>query len=262
MCMTTPNDPSQQPPAGYEAYPPQAADFPAPGAGYPPPPGTGYPPPGAGYPPPGAGYPPPAAYPPPPPGSYPPAPGASYPPPGAGYRQPWTPARPPQPVGPPVKPPPFVLVTLIASALALVGAVAPWFHPVIGANPITGSDEIRVWDDGRLGLIGPLLLVLVGIFWLSLFLRPKSDPSVARKYATLTLVAGIVGLVSVAILWALVPHNYTDWDAAKDAAQARGLSLGRGPKLGFWATVAAAVIDLLLGAAAIVAVRRPPRMGR
>ena len=253
---TTPPEPGHQSSADdgsaseYDAYRPGAA---VPG---------GYPPPGYTAPP-GYGQSPgfqPSAYPP-PQGGYaqhahaqqaqpqlPPLPGVAY---GAS----WTPVRIPQ--GAPVRPPAFVLATVAASLLALIGGILPWFHPRVGADPIPGSDEIHVWQDGRLGVVGPLLVLGVGIAWLVAYLRPKPDADALRRLAGLTVLGGALGLLTLVVLWALVPHNYTDWDAARRYAEIRGLSLRRGPRLGFWLTGVASLADLALGIAAVLTVRRP-----
>jgi len=239
-------------------------------------------------PPPNGGFlpPPPGAYPlPPPPGAFPPPP--AYPSP-SGYQQPGYPAAayPPAPVGqpyapppgqppvhgtpyPPVPPPgtpgavgrivvpPVAWLVPLAGVLAAIGAFTPWFDPV-GSVPGRGSaraeDSIYVWDDGKLGLIGPILVVLVavGVAGLLLGKVPSRFTSNNRhpveNAARAAAIAGVVALAAAGISWVLVPHQYSGWDSLKTNIEAQGGTLGRGPEIGFFLTIAGGVVALVGGA--------------
>jgi hypothetical protein len=154
--------------------------------------------------------------------------------------------------------PMFGWIAVLAGVLAGAGVILPWFRPTIGGRDIDGTDTIHAWDDGKLGLVGPILLVAIGIGWLILLLKPTTDRAAVPKLLRTTILAGVLGLASPIIAWFLVPGNYEDWGDAKDYAASIGESLGRGPKLGFWFVIIAALIAVGVGIAGVLISRNAP----
>lgn len=154
------------------------------------------------------------------------------------------------------RPPAFVLGTVFASVLALVGGILPWFHPKADGTAIPGADEIHVWQAGKIGLVGPILLIVVGVLWIKEYLSPSADAEAKPKLALMTLGAGALGLVAVVFAWFMSTKQYKDWDENAAAAKELGISLTRGPQAGFWLTVVASLIALGIGAYATLTMRK------
>jgi hypothetical protein len=170
------------------------------------------------------------------------------PPPGA-------PTPPPPPAqGPAVQLPLFLWAFPAAGVLGLLGALLPWFKPTFDGKTFPGEPSVHSWTDGRIGLLGPILLVVVGVLSTMLllgrtparFTRSGSHP--LRGLAKYGLIAGAVTVVTGAIAYAIVPQNFKDWKEAEAAAKAAGITLGRGPLPGYWLVLVAGVISLVLGA--------------
>jgi hypothetical protein len=70
------------------------------------------------------------------------------------------------------------------------------------------------------------------------------------------MIAGAVGLVVSGGAWILVPHQYKQWDEIQSEVRSIGGTLSRGPQIGFFLTVAAAILALVGGAVLIAAHRR------
>lgn len=205
---------------------------------------------------------------PPPPGAA-PAPGSPVPPrPASVYLT--------DPTRQQVKPPQYAWLVPLAGIVGLIGAFTPWFRPE-GKISYQGqtatqsaTDAVHAWDDGKIGLLGPILLVVIGVGVLMLilgkqsrFARGSAHPfSSAGKAA---IGAGVVALVCVVIAWFVVKSQYRFTDGGKTygwsgyikfAKQAGvDLELSRGPQIGLWLTVAGGVIAIVGGVLLLLAGR-------
>jgi hypothetical protein len=194
-----------------------------------------------------------SAYPPPPASAVPP------PPPGAASR---------------IAAPPVAWLVPIAGLLGLLGAVLAWFTPVgtVGGQDVLKGESLHSWEDGRIGLVGPILLVVVGIMVTQLilgrtarrFARGAHPVSSAGKWS---IAAGAIAIVCALIAWFVLPSQYKvdgpdgrklSWDEAIDLARQQGISLqiGRGPQLGFWLTLAGGVLAVAGGVLLFLAGRK------
>ena len=204
----------------------------------------------------------------------------SYPPPPGGPPAPGSPVPPPPASAylttQQVKPPQYAWLVPLAGVVGLVGAFTPWFRPegTISYQGQTATqsatDAVHAWDDGKIGLLGPILLVVIGVGVLMLilgkqsrFARGSAHPfSSAGKAA---IGAGVVALVCVVIAWFVVKSQYrfTDggktygWSGYIKFAKASGvdLELSRGPQVGLWLTVAGGVIAIAGGVLLLLAGR-------
>jgi hypothetical protein len=133
--------------------------------------------------------------------------------------------------------------------LGVIGAVLPWFHPSEATGTLVAS-SMHSWQDGKLGVIGPILMLVVGLMSLGSTRRPRPTGT-TRMLGRAAIVAGGLTGIGLAIAWALVPHQYSEgrsWDSYVQA----GYRLTRGPQSGFYLTALAAVIFVLVGAALLV----------
>ena len=204
----------------------------------------------------------------------------SYPPPPGGVPAPGSPVPPPPASAyltrQQLKPPAHAWLVPLAGVVGLLGAFTPWFRPQgkisYRGESVTQSaaDAVHAWDDGKIGLLGPILLVVIGVGVLMLilgrqsrFARGSAHPfSSAGKAA---IVAGVVAVVCVVIAWFVVTSQYrfTDggksygWDGYIKLAKASGvdLQLSRGPQAGLWLTVAGGVIAIVGGVLLLLAGR-------
>lgn len=166
------------------------------------------------------------------------------------------------------KAPPVAWLVPVAALLAVVGAFLPWFAPEGTASQGTETvhhtfSSLYSWKDGKIGLLAPIVLVLLAIGVVGLlqgrtprrFTRGSAHPVTSAARAV--LIAGAVSAVCVVVAWFMEKSQYkfTDgattysWDGYISAAKAQGvnLSLSQGPKIGFFLTVAAAVLALVAG---------------
>lgn len=208
----------------------------------------------------------------------------SYPPTPGGVPAPGSPVPPPpastyltkQQLKQQLKPPAYAWLVPLAGVVGLLGAFTPWFRPKgtisYRGQTVTQSakDSVHAWDDGKIGLLGPILLVVIGVGVLMLilgrqsrFARGSAHPfSSAGKAA---IVAGVVAVVCAVIAWFVVTSQYrfTDggksygWDGYINLAKASGvdLELSRGPQAGLWFTVAGGVIAIVGGVLLLLAGR-------
>jgi hypothetical protein len=169
---------------------------------------------------------------------------------------PAAPTPPPPPAeGPAVQLPLFLWAFPATGVLGLIGALLPWFKPTFDGKTFPGEPSVHSWNDGRIGLAGPVLLVVVGVLSTMLlfgrmparFTRSGSHP--LRGLAKYGLIAGAVTVVTSAIAYGIVPENFKDWKEAEAAAKAAGVTMGRGPMLGYWLVLVAGLIAVALGAA-------------
>jgi Co/Zn/Cd efflux system component len=155
-------------------------------------------------------------------------------------------------------------LVVLAGALALVGAFTPWFRPKASAHgrSISARDSVYTWDDGKIGILASVLLVLAGFGVLALLLGKASRRFTANgrhpveNAGRTSMIAGAVGLVVSGGAWILVPHQYKQWDEIQSEVRSIGGTLSRGPQIGFFLTVAAAILALVGGAVLIAAHRR------
>jgi len=251
------------------------------------------------------------SYPPPPPGANPPPPsrapgpqpsGALAPPSyGAPAQQPYG-ASPQQPYGAPAQqpygapaqqpygapaPPPAVPVAThavnapvvawlvpLAALLAVIGAFTPWFRPkaTVSGRSESTTNALYSFEDGRIGLLAPILLVVlaIGVVGLLVGRTPaRFSKGGAHPVASAGKAAVIVGAVSLAcavVGWFLVKSQYKfpgpngkdlGWDDFIKAAKALGVNveLSRGPQIGYFLTIAAAILAIVAGVLMILAAR-------
>lgn len=221
--------------------------------------------------------------------SYPPAP-PPPPPGGPGSQPPGGPA--PQPPAYPLPPapahtapaeqisvPPVAWLVPLAGLLALIGGVTKWFRPELKASfqgkSVSGSaqDSVFSWDDGKIGLLGPILLIVIGIGVAGLLLgrAPKRFDRGSHPVTTAAkgaLIAGGVALVCTVISWFLVKSQYKfsengrnySWDDYIKLAKASGITLNisRSPQIGFFLTIAAALVAIVGGALMLATHKNSP----
>jgi hypothetical protein len=167
---------------------------------------------------------------------------------------PAAPTPPPPAAGPVAQPPLFLWAFPTAGVLGLIGGLLPWFKPTFDGKTFAGEPSVHSWNDGRIGLAGPLLLVVVGVLSTMLLLGrtparfTRSGGHPLRGLAKYGLIAGIVTVVTAAIAYGIVPENFKDWKEAEAAAKAAGITMGRGPMPGYWLVLVAGLITLVLGA--------------
>ena len=193
------------------------------------------------------------------------------------YPPPYPPsAPPPPPLGAfeqeDVATPPIAWLLPVAAVLAVVGAFTPWFHGkahVAGKGTTSFEDSLYSYADGRIGLLPPVALVILSIGVIGLlrgktprrFSRGSSGPVVSAARGA--LIIGGVSLVCVVIAWFLVPTQYkfttasggkVSWNDELDRLRAEGLdvSFSRGPQIGYFLTIAAAVLAIVAGALMLV----------
>jgi hypothetical protein len=186
---------------------------------------------------------------------------------------------PPYPSSPPPPPPlgafeqedvptpPIAWLVPLAALLAVIGAFLPWFHgnvSVPGRGSRSFQDSLYSYADGRIGLLPPITLVVLSISVIGLlrgktprrFTRGSSGPVVSAARGA--LIIGGVSLVCVIIAWFLVPTQYkfteqgqkVSWNDELDRLHAAGVdaSFSRGPQVGYFLTIAAAVLAVVAGA--------------
>ena len=222
---------------------------------------TSYPPPGQ-TPPPGQ-YPPP----PPPPPAFAPQQGPQQ------YGHPADPPRvspPPPPVTQtaPVQAPPVAWLVPLAALLAVIGAFTPWFRPHGEAGGASKDfDNLYSWKDGKIGLVAPIILVILAISVIGLLQgkargRFASGPDPVRSVAKYCIGAGVVSLVCLLIAWFLVTSQYKfqvpgrtySWDDFEKL----GVTLSRGPQIGYWLTLVAGVLAIVGGVLMLLAAKPVP----
>lgn len=152
-----------------------------------------------------------------------------------------------------------------AAALAVLGALLPWFRPrgTVAGHARTFDALYSVKD--KAGLVVPVLLVLVAISVVELLLgkprgRLAANAEPARLAAIYVLVGGLVCIAVMVVAWAMVPSLYDFVVAGRTLSwqqyRRAGVRLERGPDVGFWLTAAAAVLTVATGAAMLLLIRR------
>jgi len=172
----------------------------------------------------------------------------------------------PQPTGAPAPPParspipPWAWLFVVTGLVGAVGGILPWFRP--SAGPLHADSPVHSWNDGRLVIAGPLIMLGCGIWWLLALLgkRPAGRYGEARHGVIVSTIGGALTVVSLPVAWALVPHNYRDWKIIELEAHLHGLSLSRGPQLGFWLVGVCGLAYLALGVVGLIQFRQaaPP----
>ncbi len=218
--------------------------------------------------------------------SYPPPPGENPPrPPGAGGPQPYgAPAQ--QPYGAPAPPPAAPVQTQavkvpivawlvpLAALLAVIGVFTPWFRPkaTVSGRSESSTNALYSFEDGKIGLLAPILLLVLAIGVVGLlvgraparFSKGSAHPVASAGKGA--VIVGAVSLVGAVIAWFLVKSQYKfpgpngrdlSWDNFIRAAKALGVNveLSRGPQIGYFLTIAAAVLAIVAGVLMIIAAR-------
>lgn len=144
------------------------------------------------------------------------------------------------------------LIFVAAGVLALISLFSVWFQPS-APGVVANGETVHAWDDGRLGVIGPLSVILMGIL-AALTLR-ADDPGdiggrdVAKPAAFLGLVAiamPVVAYVFVGFQFEVTSCStgFTDFGCStKDLRDVAGASYG--PQTGFVLCIVAGVISLV-----------------
>ena len=157
---------------------------------------------------------------------------------------------------------PHMLAWLVplAALLAVIGLFTPWFSPqgtFHGQAVLHAEGDLYSWKDGRIGLVAPIALVIAAVAVMSLlrgksvsrFEQSRHAPVVAA--ARSVMIVGAVSLVAVVIAWFLVPGQFDDVPAdaggSWDGAERMGIDMSRGPQLGYWLTVVAALLAIVAG---------------
>lgn len=224
------------------------------------------------------------SYPPPPQGPpYPqqtPPPGQPVPQAGPLYGTAGSPLPPPPPPPPgsvPVaKAPPAAWLIPAAALLAVIGAFTPWFTPhgaVAGYSQDFSS--LYSFKDGKVGLIAPIALLALAITVVGLLrgkvrgrLASSADP--VRTAGKSAIAVGLVSVVCLVIAWFLVTTQYKftangieySWGDFESKIKAAGGSLSRGPQIGYWLTLAGAILALIAGVVMLVQAKTAPAVQR
>lgn len=196
----------------------------------------------------------PGAYPPPPPGVQ---GGPPYPPPPV---QPGAYPPPPPGAAAAVKVPPLAWVIVIGGVIGFIGLFTPWFRPEIKVQGETfHGDSLFAWEDGRVGLIGPIFLGLIALgAFLALIGKQRRAVRFGKdeveSVGIAAMIAGAVAIVALLIAWFMVtsqykvPTDFKNWDDMVKQVEAAGGSVSRGPGIGFWLTGIGGVVSLVGGA--------------
>jgi len=166
---------------------------------------------------------------------------------------------PPPPAAPAVATPFFAGVLPVAAGIGVLGAILPWFKPVGTANgqKIGEGDAFHSWEDGRIGLIGPILMIVVAVS-VSGLLRGRTPSRFAGSGNPLSSLAkwavgtGLATAVCLGVAWAFVTDQYkfTDANGVKhswDEVTRQGISLSKGPQIGFFLVGFAALLFIAIG---------------
>jgi len=177
------------------------------------------------------------------------------------------------PLAEPVHFPPEIWLVFVSAAVAIAGAFVPWFDPygtdVLGHRVLRANHAVYSWQDGRIGLLAPVLLVVFAIGILRMmrgtkrFAASKVGPVTGVGLWALVVGALTVGCVLVAN--ALLPGQF-DTPAAVggtwSSVKAYGITMSRNPQTGLWLTLTAAGLCVLCGIALIVSGTRHRPAGR
>lgn len=183
-------------------------------------------------------------------------------PPQQPMEQGWQAPPPPQLTKTPAERPPAVAWLIPAAAvLAVVGVFTPWFSPTgtyHGHLVLRAESALYSWKDGKIGLLAPILLVIAGLGVAGLmrgkvvsrFERGAHGPVAAA--ARNSMIVGVVSLVAAGIAWFLVPNQFdnipSDAGGSWDGAAQMGIDMSRGPQVGYWLTIVAALLSIVGGA--------------
>jgi hypothetical protein len=142
-----------------------------------------------------------------------------------------------------------------------IGAALPWFRPEVNGAAVPGLVPVWSWNNGRVGLVGPALMVLSAIIW-GFTLANRRLPvlggrSPVRIATILSLVGGVFSLFGSWVAYRLVPHDYAGWNQAAQIARDKGLRLDIGTQIGFFWVVVAAVLTVVFGIIGLVKFFRP-----
>ncbi|MEO6886727.1 MAG: hypothetical protein ABI232_10670 [Jatrophihabitantaceae bacterium] len=178
------------------------------------------------------------------------------------------------PVDVQVKVPAVAWLVPVAGLLGLIGLFTTWFAPygdVDGERALSGSN-LHPWDDGKIGMIGPILLIVIGGAVAAMllgkissrFTRGSAHPVVnGGRYAA---GAGAVTVICLIVAWFMLASQYKvdlgtgsklSWDDASQLAKQNGhtLTISHGPQIGFWLTGVAAVLAIIGGVLMILSAR-------
>lgn len=168
------------------------------------------------------------------------------------------------------KAPPVAWLVPIAALAAIVGAILPWFQPILynHGKALSIPESAHSWEAGRIGVLGPVLLVLVGILVFRRLMgkasaRARKDgrnPVTRAGFVVVVAVVVTLGLQFLAravVLKAITVNAGGKSFNLVDYASAAGYSgISRGTQIGFWVTAGAAVVALIGGIAMMIVGRK------
>jgi hypothetical protein len=143
------------------------------------------------------------------------------------------------------------------AAVALVGAVLPWFAPTGRRVSLPTAYCLQA---GRIGFLAPLAIIGVAVAVLGRRLGwTRTDRPLRSRETDGLLIAGsgaVAGIVLV-VTWYLLPSSYTftaglSWDQLNSG----GHALTRGPQPGYFISIGAAVLAVACGALLVWTGRR------
>jgi hypothetical protein len=148
----------------------------------------------------------------------------------------------------------------VPAVLAALGAVLPWFAPTGTRNGVRAVDIPQAYcvQAGHIGFLAPLLLIVAGVALLGPRLRRANPaPRPLEMDGLILLGCGVAAAIVLVVTWFLLPSSYTFTGGMSWAALERaGFDLRRGPQIGYFLTVAAAVLAICCGATLAVVGRR------
>jgi hypothetical protein len=170
----------------------------------------------------------------------------------------------------PAKVPSVAWLIPLAALLAVIGAVTPWFAPEgsFHGELVVKGDNLYSWKDGKIGLLPPILLLIlaIGVVGLLLGRSParfsKGSHGPVTSAARSALVMGVVSLVAVIVAWFLVTSQYhfagpEGQSYSWDFVTGKGVDMSRSPQIGYFLTIAAAVLALVAGGLMLATKKAP-----
>jgi hypothetical protein len=147
----------------------------------------------------------------------------------------------------------------VPGVAALLSAVLPWFAPTGRGVSIPKAFCLQA---GRIGFLAPLAIIVAVVMVLGprVGIFGKGQPT--RRLDTDGLIIGGAGVAAAVVLgltWLLLPNSYSFTGTTWDRLNALGHQLTRGPQVGYFIGIAAAVLAIVCGVLLLVAGRRDPQ---